>query len=285
MAIPGLEPDLQIKGKVRNGIKQRSRTSGKEFPVSVDYFVSDDPEFTKAFGEKPKSLVISPALFDPEKFFDTGLEWWTKAGSRNDLACFTKGEMLGGKPLALRKEYALDVVDGEIKNDVLGELRTSGRMPIACPARQCPHLKEKRCKPMGRLYFYACPEATRDRLGPYQLDTKGWNSIEALTGFLQGRTLSESDHFRLEVRFEVQGSNKFPLLSLKEMPNVDVNTEADVNIAEAVIALANSDPTRENLAAFLDLTRPGWKQDAVYVAEIKTQGVERHIKAILAENA
>lgn len=281
MAIPGLKPDLQIRGKVKTGETRTSSRTGREYPASTDYFLCpDDPEFARMFGDHPSRLVIEPAFATTEEFFSTGLEWWTKqSNGSNHLACYTKDG--GDNPVALR---SLGYLDGDEKKLDGDETVGNNRCRIACPFRDCVHLKNKDCKPMGRLTFYAvCPDG--GQLGPYQLDTKSWNSVEALEGFLaryshySGEQFADTT-FDLSVAFETQGDKKFPVLSMKES-DLNVDTPADVQVADALLDLI-TDQTREGLARYLDATRPGWKEDQRYIDRIKEVGVDQAIETIIA---
>ena len=284
MAIPGLKPDLQIRGKVKTGEVRKSNRTGREYPASTDYFLCpDDPEFALTFGEKPQSLVIEPAFATPDEFFSTGLEWWTKQrNGSNFLACYTKDG--GDSPVALR---AMGYMEPDNKlvgdpDDRVGQ----NRCRIACPFRDCVHLKNKDCKPMGRLTFYAV--AGDERLGPYQLDTKSWNSVEALEGFLASvDQFGVASRFVLSVAFHTQGDQKFPVLSMEEYTDLDINTPADVQEADAVIALANDQErlgARQALANYLDATRPGWRDEPALIERMKEIGAVQAVANILSEH-
>lgn len=288
MAIPGLKPDLQIRGKVKTGEVRVSQRTGREYPASTDYFLCpDDPEFAKAFGDKPSRLVIEPAFASAAEFFSTGLEWWTKQkNGSNHLACYTKDG--GDSPKALRSEGYLDEDSVKVGEEKVG----SNRFRIVCPFRECVHLKNKDCKPMGRLTFYAV--AGDERLGPYQLDTKSWNSVEALEGFLSryvnytGEQFSGAT-FALSVAFRTEGDQKFPVLSIEEI-DLNVDTPADVQEADALVQLMKFHPDadvgtsteerRAALATYLDETRPGWRDDQRYIDRIKEIGHDEAIRSI-----
>jgi len=274
MAIPGLKPELQIRGKIKTGEVRTSQRTGREYPASTDYFLCpDDPEFAQTFGAKPSSLTIELVGDEP---WSSGMEWWTKSKSGNTLACYTKDG--GSEPKALRMEGYLDESDVKVSGEKVG----SNRFRIVCPFRECVHFKNKDCKPMGRLtFFVVAPDGAK--LGPYQLDTKSWNSVENIEGFLA--STKPDGPLTLSVAFRTQGDQKFPVLSIKEYDGVEVNTPADVESADALVQLAkaaDSGEYREGLAAYLDATRPGWKDDPAYIERIKEVGPEQAVKTILS---
>lgn len=276
MAIPGSKPKYEVHAKVKIGIK------GERFPKSVDYFLSPAPEFAEVAGERPSTIRIRLIHDSVDEAFSTGLEWW----KGKLLACYTKGE--GDPPQALRvasmkvKDATLNLLDAD---DVrLGPDRGQGRAPIVCRARECPHFGSD-CKPMGRLLFVL----DADPVGRvYELDTKGWNSIEALEGALKiagSKGPLTGRLFDLSVRFESRGQDRFPVLSISEVAvPLEVNDDKDVAVAEALVKLGNSERTREDLAAYLDVAMPGWRQKEKVVARIKEIGVEQSI-ANLMRNA
>lgn len=271
MAIPGQKPDLQIRGKVKTGEKRVSSRTGREYPAATDYFLCpDDPEFAKTFGEKPSQLVIELAGDDP---WSSGLEWWTRNKGGNHLACYTKDG--SDKPKAFRSEGYMDEDSEKVSEEKVG----ANRFQIVCPFRECVHFKNKDCKPMGRLTFYAL--SGEERVGPYQLDTKAWNSIENIERYLA--TSSFGLHV-LSVAFQTEGDKKFPVLSIKEYENVDINTPADVGAADAILTLAaaaDEGAYREGLAEYLNVTHPGWRDDQRYIDRIKEVGAEEAVKTIL----
>lgn len=269
MAIPGLKPKVEIRAKVRIGEKRVS-AKGRDYPASVDYFQSDDPELAQLFGNKPKLLRIIPAYADPTEFFSSGMEWWIQDKNKKSmLACYTKGD-----GTALRMEGMKDP-----ENEVLGPVRGNQKLPIVCAFRECRQFKAKNCKPMARLTFYL--EGGRMDTA-YQLDTKSWNSIEQIEGALGTYPSVRGKVFELRVEMQQQGDKKFPTLTLQEA-DVQINTEADIDKADALIALAkaceNGD-ARGGLAAYLDATMPGWRDRTDVVERIVEIGPEAAAEAI-----
>ena len=257
MAIPGSKPKIEASAKLRIGVKKVS-DGGREYPAAVDYFVGDGVE------GKPSSLEVAFVHADVDDAFSTGLEWWIKGRSGNVLACYTKDG--GDDPVALRLDQMLD--EGQ---EAIGPPRGQGRLPIACPARVCPHLKDKSCKPMGRLIF------TVPFLGPtiYQLDTKSWNSIEKLTGALQvarasGPLNAPERGFVLSVAIVQKGRDRFPVLSLEEK----------LNRAEALVAAEQtSGDNRAKLIAALRASGRDPSSPAV-AAWVTTHGIDEALRRL-----
>lgn len=286
MAIPGSKPQLDIHAKVRIGETRKSQ-GGKTYPAALDYFVSESPDFAELTGAKPKKLAIRFVHDTIEDAFSTGLEWWIKDKNKNPLlACYTKDG--GANPVALRMEGMLDKGQAPLDDQVT----KGGRVRISCPARSCPHFqkhgnKPADCRPMGRLVFVIDGDPL-SRV--WELDTKAWSSIEALTGTLrlaQTQGPLAGRLFELSVRMEKKGSDRFPVLSIREESDVPVaiNDKKGVSVAEATIALGNSEKTKRDLAAYLDVARPDWRDNENYVKRIQEVGYEQAIKTILDAGA
>lgn len=265
-----MQPKLEARAKVRVGKKD-----GK-YPSSVDYFICDDEEFVRICGEKPKRILIEFPYSEAADNWSDGLEWWVKTkGGANKLACYTKDG--GSEPVALRIENFFSEEGWEER---LGGPRGENRIPIKCPARSCPQLEEGKCKPMGRLVFFL--SGGRTDL-PLQIDTKSWHSCEGITAGVQAAMRRKPNLvgrvFALSVEMKQKGTSKFPVLSLEEVA-VEVNTPSDVEVADALVSLGNS-PTREGLAAYLDVARPGWREKEEFTARIREVGIDEAIKSIL----
>lgn len=261
MAIPNLKLKYEVRAKVRIGKKNDAG-----YASSLDYFLSDDDEVKD--GSKSLRVILPHAEIDDN--FSTGLEWWvkTKVGGNNQLACYTKDA--GAEPVALRlPPYVAP------ENVSVGEARGGqGRIPIQCPFRSCPQFKQKKggCKPMGRFVFFIQGGRTDAVL---ELDTKSWNSIEALTATLTGARIQgplTGRVFDLAVAFRSEGTSRFPVLSLMEVP-VQINSDGDAGLVGAVVAhqqaVAAGKTPREVLALMLDQASPGWKSDAKTVEWIR----------------
>jgi hypothetical protein len=268
------KPSFPVRAKVRIGEKRQSQ-KGNSFPVSVDYFVSDDEAFKRLCGDKPQMIRVRFVYPDVADNFSTGMEWWVK-GKGNTLACYTKD---GEKALRLDKMVNPD-------DTVVGEPLKSGRVPITCRFRDCPIFKRRDCKPMGRLVFQIDGDARDTTL---QLDTKSWNSIEALTAAFSALGDPRGRVFELSVSFHQKGRDRFPVLALKEA-DVIVNSTADAEKADALIQLdkavsAGDEPaSRIALAAALDHTNPGWRDNLDFGKRIQAVGVLAAAKGLLERN-
>ena len=278
MAIPGLKPSYEVRAKVRVGKKVESR-SGKEIPTSVDYFICDDVEFARVVGEGRSELRIFLPYENTVECFSTGLEQW--AGQM--LVCYAKGEERNGTAYALRKSSMkskgrdVNLLDGfEVLSD---QKFGQDRSMVACRSRDCPMMKAKECKPMGRLQFFI--DGIGKEGGVFQLDTKSWHSVENVERTLLSYSDPRGVPFVLRVSFTQQGDKRFPELTLEA--EVEVNTPDDVALADALVQLDRA-KTRENLAAVLDLTNPGWKQDEKVIQRIKDVGIEIAADAMLRKH-
>jgi hypothetical protein len=294
VAIPGSTPTFDIHAKVRIGEKKTSQRTGKEYPSATDYFVCDSSEFRAVAGVRPSSILIRLVHDVTEEAFSTGLEWWRG----KLLACYTKGE--GNPPSALRVAE-MKVKDGVTLNFLdeddqrLGPNVGQGRAPIVCRARQCPHFTNGDCKPMGRLVFTLNGDPV-SRV--YELDTKAWNSIEQIEGALKvaaSRGSLFGRLFRLSVRFESKGGDRFPVLTIEEIAEQCSETAVVVKNVEETIARENIRQLQEDgetdarklLAAYFDHTKPGWKEDSAFVERFKARleavgGYDAALKAVLS---
>jgi DNA repair exonuclease SbcCD nuclease subunit len=99
----------------------------------------------------------------------------------------------------------------------------------------------------------------------------------------------------LRVEFTQRGTSRFPELYL-EAP-VDVNTDADVTLADLLLSLSREvsafkiDPNAFNETALkarlvdvLDLTNEGWRTDEVVINWVKEQGVEKASEMLLTRH-
>ncbi len=285
MAIPGLKPVYEVRGKIRVGTKGSVVKNGKtvEFPKSQDFFSCDEvPEFAAALG-KPKRLSISFLFEKPEDNFSTGLEQW----EGQMLVCYSKGETMGVHPYALRKE-TMKKKGGTI--DLLRDFTVlspetvgNDRKRVWCKSRECPMMKNKSCKPMGRLMFTVLGVD-----GIFQIDTKAWNSIERIEGTLAQAGDPRGKQFELKVTMEQSGTKKFPVITLERGEEVIVDSPKDAAIADAGIQLRKAletpeliDPLRFGLAALLDLTTPAWRDNPALVEKLKQVGVKAAAESML----
>lgn len=283
MAIPGLKANFEVRAKVRIGLKKKTADGKKEFPSSVDYFICDDPEFA-ALGDQPREVLVRLPFAAASDNFTTGLEFWRG----KQLTCYSKGEP-EASPIAYRVESMVKPGD-TLRGEKMG--RGAERQPITCTFRECAFFKSKDCRPMGRLQFFLDGGRTDSVL---QIDTKSWNTIEgveatlgaaAAKGDLRGRV------FKLSVRMEQKGNQRFPVVSLTEEGiDVKVNSEADVAKADALVALAGSlerGDADELLKAFLvtalNHTNPGWREVDGFIDRIKKVGPKKAAVGLLERN-
>lgn len=286
MAIPGLRPVFDVRAKIRIGEKRKSADGKKEFPASVDYFICDDAEFRSVVGEKKSELRIYFPFASADDNFSTGLEAW----QGKLLTCYSKGEELDGKHVALR--VATMEKNGQ-KVDLLRGFNVLSQEPVGrdrrkveCLVRDCPILKAKDCKPMGRLQFFI--EGIGREQGVFQIETKGWNSVEALMAQLSLYPDLRGIPFFLRVAFEQRGRDRFPVLSLEA--DVKIKNEADIALADALVQLSKAVageaageewPVNARLADVLDLTNPGWRDDDVVIGWVRERGVVSAAESIL----
>jgi len=285
MAIPNTRPVFDVRAKVRVGEKRKTRDGKKEFPASVDYFVCDDPQFAQLAGDKPKELTILLPFQRPEDNFSTGLEQW--AGQM--LVCYTKGEQLDGRSVAFRRSTMkkggrdVNLLDGfnVLSDRVVG----NERREVECLDRNCPLMKAKDgCKPMGRLQFFLL--GANPANGVYQLDTKSWNTIEKIEGFLSVFGDPRGRPLKLRVEMWSKGTSKFPVVSLEGF-DVEIGKDGTVDDADSYVALRGAvergDETeiKVALARVLDKTNPGWREREDFVARIREVGAKAAAEKML----
>lgn len=156
MPIKGLSDHLRLvrRGKIRLGEKKIS-DSGKEYPVSLDYFVCP-LEVQEIYGEQPKKLDIMFPLENQENFFP---QFYKCYGRTKGLVC--KGD--GESALRLSEE--------------------TGKMEeVKCEGRDCPQFQNKQCRAVGSLQVIL-PKVKG--LGIYQIDTSSYNSIVNLNSSIE----------------------------------------------------------------------------------------------------
>jgi hypothetical protein len=276
MAIPGLRPTFETKAKVRIGEKKTS-AKGNEYPSSVDYFICDDADFARVVGAKQNRITIYLPFQAADDNFSTGLEWW----QGKLLACYSKGELENGTPVALRQATmekggkTVNLLEGAtvLSDEPVGK----DRRKIACPVRECPILKKGDCKPMGRLQFWV--EGIPREAGVFQLDTKSWNSIENLEATLSLYPDLRNVPFTLRVEMTQRGRDKFPELYLEAA--VEINSPADAALADALVQLRKGvevsfppDELKLAICNVLDQTNPGWRDSPEFIEAMKSRMAE-----------
>lgn len=153
MPIKGLSDQLRLPrlGKIRLGEKKVSKKTGKEYPISLDYFVV--PEEVKAvYGDKPRQLDVMFPTDDEEIIFP---QHYKRYGKQKGLICKGDGE---------------DAV----------RMTDDGRMQeIACPGKDCKYFQKGECRAIGNLHVWLWKVPG---LGIYQIDTSSINSILNING-------------------------------------------------------------------------------------------------------
>lgn len=185
MAIKGLSEVRRLPrlGKIRLGVKKKkiSEKTGKEveYPAEVDYFILDPQtpvelendkikqEFSKLYGEQPKSIKIMFPVANPDVYFP---QFYKRYGSGTALKC--KGD--GETAVCATDEFTAGLK--VIRRDELG-------MPVVkCLGRECIYYKQKECSEIGTLQVLLpdLPGA-----GVWQITTGSYNSIVNLNSCIE----------------------------------------------------------------------------------------------------
>jgi hypothetical protein len=165
----GLKARLPRIGKIRLGEKAIS-AKGKEYPKALDYFsFRDVPELAELYGEKDCRSI--PRIMLPSELED---EWfqtsWTAYGKSTGIFCrswdgvvATRTNMGENDPQGTNfiKDRGLQVADGEM-------------FDMPCTGEECPYYIKKRCKKLGRLFFFVLDSPI---YGVYEISTTSINSI------------------------------------------------------------------------------------------------------------
>lgn len=286
MAIPGMKPQYDVRAKVRIGEKKTS-ARGSEYPSATDHFICSDSELEQLFGAKPKTIRVR---FPHDEAWTTGMEWW----SGKMLTCYSKGDGVALRKASIQPRG--DVQGATVINLLHGHNILDpnpvgdDRRRIECRFRDCPEFgsnaQNKKCRVMGRLIFFLDGGRTDSVL---EVDTKAWNSIERIeatvasvlaVGSLSGRV------FELSVEMVQKGRDRFPVLSLQEV-DVKINADADVARADALVAAAGAlereEDVKATLAALLDSTHPGWRENQAFIDRIKEIGAEPALRKMLEQ--
>lgn len=172
MPIEGLSDLVRIPrlGKIRLGIKAKSREKGTEYPKATDYFVVPD-EVKEVYGDKPTELDIMFPVEDPELF----AQQWLRAYSLSQgLVCISNG---------IEGRRKVDMATGAIADH---ETKQWEWKEINCDPQDCPEYQTKRCRRVMNLQFLLPRVAG---LGVYQIDTSSFYSIvniNSMTKMLKG---------------------------------------------------------------------------------------------------
>ena len=172
MAIKGLSEIRRLPrlGKIRLGIKKKT-AKGVEYPAEVDYFILDpqtpselenqkiSDEFTKLYGENPKSIKIMFPVANPDIYFP---QFYKRYGSSTSLKC--KGD--GIEASCGTEEFAQGLI--RIGTDELGLPK------VKCKGKECIYYKKKECTEVGVLQILL-PELPG--AGVWQITTGSFHSI------------------------------------------------------------------------------------------------------------
>jgi len=155
MPIKGLSEIRRLPrlGMIRLGEKSFSKTTGKDYPKAVDYFVCPS-EIKEFYGEKPKSLDIMFPVEDTEVFFP---QFYKRYGATTGLLCKGDGET------------ATVMENGQMREQ-------------ECVPGKCEWYQKKHCKRVANLQFML-PKVPG--LGVYQINTTSFYSILNINSALQ----------------------------------------------------------------------------------------------------
>ena len=153
-------------GKIRLGIKVKSKEKDVQYPKATDYFVVPD-EVRAVYGDKPTELQIMFPVEDPELF----AQQWLRAYS------MTQGLVCIGNGIDARRK--VDVATGAMADH---ETKDWEWREITCDPQECPEYQTKRCRRVMNLQFLL-PEVPG--LGVYQIDTSSFYSIVNINSMIK----------------------------------------------------------------------------------------------------
>lgn len=140
---------MPLLGKIRGGIKKKSKKTGNEYPAETDYWVCP-PDVQNVHGERPKVLPIMFPLSDLDAVFPCA---YVLYGSSRGVKCRGDGE----------KAFCVD-----------DETREMIEKPCPCEQLRTPQNPQGQCKQIGRLLFMLHEVSVG---GVYQYSTSSFNSI------------------------------------------------------------------------------------------------------------
>lgn len=167
---------LKRAGIIRLGHKEKSKRSGKLYPVEDPHFVlKDAPGLTEIYGGEPRKLNI----YLPFNEVDRNLIAWHQHWLAGGLVCRGDGQQV---------EYAINPGDGEVLikgGQALATGTSDGIKMVAGHPVKCPGLEHDlyprcgQCRP-GALLIVLIREVPR--LAYYQVATGSIHNIVNLTG-------------------------------------------------------------------------------------------------------
>lgn len=153
-------------GKIRLGIKAKSKDKGVQYPKATDYFVVPD-EVKAVYGEKPTELEIMFPVEDPEIF----AQQWLRAYS------LTQGLVCIGNGIDAHRK--VDIATGAMADH---ETKQWEWKEMTCDSQECPEYLTKRCRRVMNLQFLL-PNVPG--LGVYQIDTSSFYSIVNINSMIK----------------------------------------------------------------------------------------------------
>ncbi len=254
MAIPGLNPELPLRAKVRVGQKNE-----KGYPMALAHFVCDDPEFHTLAGTAPKTLRIRFPYATVEECFPTGLEKWMRSRAGNPiLGCYSKGD---GVAHRLGNERA---ENGDVILDPRGD-----RNEMPCRDRACPYYgpgDDQGCRPQARLNFFI--EGSANRHEVFRWESKSLNSMEAIGAVLGQYPDLRAPLFELYAERRKQGAKQFTVVGIRE---VFLTDDGDV---VALAPLNDVRPARRAIKALLQ-EHDAWPMTDEQIEWVKKVGPEK----------
>lgn len=215
MSIKGLSNRLRLprRGKIRLGEKRISK-KGKEFPVSLDYFVVPD-EVKEIYSDKPRKLDIMLPMEERESFFPQN---YKRYGSSAGLLCKGNGEMAT-------------------------EIGDKGMKEVECLGKDCEFYKKGDCKQVGNFQVIL-PKIKG--LGIYQIDTSSYNSIINLNSGIEMIRGMLGRISWIPLVLEVQIQEAHPLVGGKKIKTTIpvMSITADLNVYD-MLKLKSSLPIQQ----------------------------------------
>ncbi len=216
MSIKGVSDQLRLprRGKIRLGEKKLSEKSGKEHPVSLDYFAVPD-EVKSIYGDKPRKLDIMLPMEDRESFFPQN---YKRYGSSVGLLCKGNGE-------------------------VAAEAGEKGMKEIECLGKDCEWYKKSDCKQVGNFQIIL-PKIKG--LGIYQIDTSSYNSIVNLNSGIEMIRGMLGKISWIPLILEVQMQEAHPLVGGKKIKTTIpvMSITADLTVYD-MLKMKSSLPTQQ----------------------------------------
>lgn len=204
---------VDSRGSITSGIKATSKTTGKEYPKSVDYFVIDDfPELKQSYGDKPQKLVLFFPADKLEDFLDIN---YVLYGANNSLIRKCNGD------------NCFHRIDNEIEQ---AKFKAGQTTPCICKQYELPDDHKKKCRP----FFWMKGFIGDIKLGKvnssmcFLFKTGSKNSAENIISELRKiQTLTNGKLFGIPFGLSVDmvsgsqdAKTKFPIWKLQALGNI-----------------------------------------------------------------